>query len=59
MKRMEILSVNISPRGLCGKTAGKLKVFVTQFNLKQSCRYLVRMCPYIASQDTETIPLQK
>jgi len=41
---MKILSVNISPRVQCGKTAGKTRVSVTQLNSKLHCREFVSMC---------------
>ena len=40
---MKIPSVNISPRVQCGKTAGKTRVSVTQFNPKLHCKDFVRM----------------
>ena len=39
--KMEIPSVNISPRVLCGKTT----ISVTQFNTKQHCRDFARIQP--------------
>ena len=38
-------SYNISPRVQCGKTAGKTRINVTQFNSKLHCRDFVRMAP--------------
>ena len=41
--RMKVPSVNMSPRVECGKTAGKTRVNVTQFDPKLHCRDFVRM----------------
>ena len=44
---MKIPSLNISPRVQCGKTRGKTRVSVTQFNPKLHCKYFVRMSGFL------------